>query len=429
MESTVALQWAYPLKRQADYVTPQPDADLNQTHPFEGADFGEHTPNMVDNAALFGKGHEFATELYLLSWDTRFRRTAFLTSKLAGWAFAFHCGKVTTTAAGTGFSHVYEYQDHTGAGYYGSGRQLPVFTIMERTTSALLRQFPSMLIAAVELTGAMNDFCRIGMDLVGSGVMHRLPPGSFTFPSGPDAEEGERLRNTAMMFEVGETGELVALGCDIRSWRFRSEYSLAEDEGYCPGSGYLIPGDPTSGQVRDSLEFLRRAVLLEWVVRAGPDTTIFDQLEQQIEVAALITLEGGEIGAGPERHSVVINVPRLRYRTVPIGADGDIVTYSLTTVILYDYGLQNPYEVTVVNDTPEYLVASTPVVATGASAGVPGRFEPGGATPVADMAAMTPMVAVPTTAPWTGGQYVIMGDGNPVYWNGTAWTAGKAPIP
>lgn len=478
MESTVALQWAYPVKRQSAYQTAQVAADLTQSHPFEGADFGEHTPNMSDNAPLFGKGHEFATNLYLLSWDTRFRRTAFLTSKLAGWAFAFHCGKVTTTPLGgspAAYQHVYEYQDHTGTGYYGSGRQLPVFTIVEKATSGLVRQFPSMLISAVELSGNMNDFCRIALDLIGSGMMTRLPasdaaatsatntigsgtngtvtttvtatgtagnaftmevnfgvgnnqplgaalvgtaitvtlatdgsgnpnaaantaalvaaaidalasvtsvasgtgataisaesgPTNFTggaaavtgydFPTGAAGEEGVRLRNTAMLFELGETGDLQDTSCDIRSWRFRSEYSLAEDDGYCPGSGYFVDGDPDSGQIRNRLEFLRRAVLLEFTVRASADNTYFSWLEGQTELAALITLTGTNI-SGANDNQVIIDVPRLRFRTVPIGSDGDIVTYSVTTVVMYDDTMANPFEITVINETPAYLVAST----------------------------------------------------------------------
>lgn len=362
MESTVALQWAYPVKRQSAYATVQANGDLTQSHPFEGADFGEHTPNMVDNAALFGKGHEFATQLYLMSWDTRFRRTAFLTTKLAGWAFAFHCGAISTGASDGGtpaaFEHTYEYQDHTGSGYYGSGRQLPVFTVIEKATSGLLRQFPSMLISALELTGNGNDFCRIALDLVGSGKMTRLTPGSFTFPSGTDGEEGDRLRNTAMLFEVGETGSLIDISCDIRSWRFRSEYSLAEEDGYCPGSGYLTDGDPSSGQIRNRLEFLRRAVMLEFVIRASSSVTLFTQLEGAVELAAQITLTGNDINAVPTANEVTINVPRLRYRAIPIGSDGDLVTYSVQTVVMYDDTLDNPFEVTVTDTQAAYLVSS-----------------------------------------------------------------------
>lgn len=355
MESIVALQWAYPVKRQSAYATAQLDADLTQSHPFEGADFGEHTPNIVDNAALLGKGHEFATNLYLLSWDARFRRTAFLTSKLAGWAFAFHCGKVTTTPAGAGYQHVFEYQDHTGTGYYGSGRQLPVMTIVEKVKTGLIRKFPSMALSAVELSGNLNDFCRIAVDMIGSGKMTRLT--SFTFPTGSAAAEGERLRNTSMTFEAGPVGSEADMSCDIRSWRFRSEYAMAEDDGYCPGSGYLVDGDPQSGQIRSKLEFLRRAVLLEFTVRASSDNTLFTQLEGLVELSATITLTGAAIDIGND-HQVIIRIPKYKYRAIPIGSDGDLVIYNVSTSVMYDDVLANPFEITVVNTTPEYLVSS-----------------------------------------------------------------------
>jgi hypothetical protein len=63
------------------------------------------------------------------------------------------------------------------------------------------------------------------------------------------------------------------------------------------------------------------------------------------------------------------------------------------------------------------------IVATGATAGLPGSFTPAGATPPANLAAMTGIVATPATV-WTTGQHVEMGDGADCYWNGTAWVAG-----
>lgn len=63
------------------------------------------------------------------------------------------------------------------------------------------------------------------------------------------------------------------------------------------------------------------------------------------------------------------------------------------------------------------------IVATGATAGIPGAFTPAGATPPANLAAMTGIIASPATA-WTTGQHVEMGSGSDCYWNGTAWVAG-----
>lgn len=63
--------------------------------------------------------------------------------------------------------------------------------------------------------------------------------------------------------------------------------------------------------------------------------------------------------------------------------------------------------------------------ATGGNAGTPGTYSPVGATPVANAAGASGMTANPTTA-WTSGQY-MKGTSADFYWNGSAWTAGRAP--
>lgn len=360
-ESVVSIQWAYSNKRQASYATRNPDVDLNQSHPFEGADIADHVPNMSDNAAMFGKGHEFATRNEILSWDVRFRRAFVATSKILGWAMAFHTGKVTTASLGgspVAYSHVFEYQDPNGSGYYGSGRQQPAVTIVERVTSGLTRRFPSCQVMAVEVTGALRDWVRIAVEMIGSGK--REDASGFVFPDSTDPTlggEGEILRNAALLFEHGPSGLAQAdLSCDVRSWRFRSEMSYFEEDGYCPGSGYQVSGDPTSGQIRSKLEYGRRAVLLEFVVNAT-STNFQTRLEASTLMAARFTVTGPII-SGANRHSMVINIPRLKYRAIPFGTDGDQITYALSTVVFYDQGLANPFEITVVNTTAAYLVSS-----------------------------------------------------------------------
>ncbi|MFI5863562.1 hypothetical protein [Streptomyces sp. NPDC051546] len=66
------------------------------------------------------------------------------------------------------------------------------------------------------------------------------------------------------------------------------------------------------------------------------------------------------------------------------------------------------------------------IAATGAVAGNPGSFTPSGATAPANLAALSSVVASPTTA-WTTGQRVILGDASLAHWSGTAWVAGAKP--
>jgi hypothetical protein len=73
-----------------------------------------------------------------------------------------------------------------------------------------------------------------------------------------------------------------------------------------------------------------------------------------------------------------------------------------------------------------YSVNTTSNIATGATAGSPGTWTPGGSVAPANLAATTGVTASPATA-WTTGQYVVLGDTSHCHWNGTAWTSGDAP--
>jgi hypothetical protein len=66
------------------------------------------------------------------------------------------------------------------------------------------------------------------------------------------------------------------------------------------------------------------------------------------------------------------------------------------------------------------------VVATGATAGIPGTWTPAGSAPRANLAAMTGCTATPATA-WTVGQYMLMADGQKCHWNATTWVTGPKP--
>lgn len=356
-QSMIGVEWAYPLKRQSAYGTPNPDADINQTHPFDGQDIIEHNPNMSDNSAQFGRGHEFATRLDIMSWDTMMRRGFTATTKVLGFGFANHLGKKTTTNLGgapSGYSHNMEYQDHNGSGYYSSGRQQPVFTVVERVTSGYIRKFPDMQIKSLELTAQLNDWLRMTIECQGSG--RKTSPSSFNFPD-QSASEGERLRFGSLTFNHGPSGFEADESCSMRSFRWRSEYQYFEVDGYCPGSGYLTTDDPGSGQVRNKLEFGRRVVVFEFVARADDLTTLFDRLEDRTEVTATLTFEGGVI-SGANNHSLIIRMPRIRYQRVPIGTDGDLIVYNVMGLMLYDGDLENPFEVTVISDETGYLVSS-----------------------------------------------------------------------
>jgi hypothetical protein len=66
----------------------------------------------------------------------------------------------------------------------------------------------------------------------------------------------------------------------------------------------------------------------------------------------------------------------------------------------------------------------TVITATSATAGDPGHYLPAGAANPANLAALSTVTAVPTTA-WTSGQFVNVADGTKANWTGSAWAAGE----
>jgi hypothetical protein len=67
----------------------------------------------------------------------------------------------------------------------------------------------------------------------------------------------------------------------------------------------------------------------------------------------------------------------------------------------------------------------TVITATSATAGDPGHYLPTGAANPANLAALSSVTAVPTTA-WTTGQFVNLADASKSHWTGSAWAAGEA---
>jgi len=79
--------------------------------------------------------------------------------------------------------------------------------------------------------------------------------------------------------------------------------------------------------------------------------------------------------------------------------------------------------------TPDEVIEifGTGGTATGATAGTPGTFTPGGSAAPANFTALqaSGITASPATA-WTTGQYVALGDASHAHWDSAAWVAGPA---
>lgn len=102
------------------------------------------------------------------------------------------------------------------------------------------------------------------------------------------------------------------------------------------------------------------------------------------------------------------------------------VEFSLQTLVNEDGTVADPYNLVFDSATFPSGGGGT-IPATGATAGTPGSFTPTGATPPADLAAMSTVVASPATA-WATGQHVVLGDSSHAWWDSDSWEGpGEAP--
>lgn len=200
------------------------------------------------------------------------------------------------------------------------------------------------------------------------------------------------------VLKIGATGSAIEASCLVNSLKI----SGSPDRG---DSKTMLCGTVKAGSVRYDYEMSGN---LDLDLNAGADG-LFALSQAAPGSTQPFEFTPNEIGGTTATGSLILD-------PMDFGGDeyGEImnsdVTWTLVGQPTYDYGTGTP--------------------ATGATAGTPGTWTPGGSTPPANAAGATSsgVTASPTTA-WTTGQYVqgsTAGTGGEMYWNGTAWTAGKA---
>lgn len=123
----------------------------------------------------------------------------------------------------------------------------------------------------------------------------------------------------------------------------------------------------------------------------------------------------------------------LTVMPLDLGADtyGDDLTSDMTWSTLgdIDYYREGVLAWTQKMSPRAAVLPATQPAATGATAGIPGTWTPALSKPPASVATIGAVTASPQTL-WNVGQYVQTGTaGTPgeAHWDGSAWTAGKAP--
>ncbi|WP_235547903.1 MULTISPECIES: carboxypeptidase-like regulatory domain-containing protein [unclassified Nocardioides] len=211
------------------------------------------------------------------------------------------------------------------------------------------------------------------------------------------------------------------------------------------GNGYVVKGVPSPANAFFGSDQTTTAAVPDTEPAGG---ALPVSLSLDGEYATLVVTVNGHIPSDPQAlltlTSLATPLPDTSPRdyTDPVSTTGYTYTFQLPagswTVSATVDG--RPGDDTVVIDDPvgpdaggTYAMTVTVPLppATSVTAGNPGAFSPTGAVKPADLAAINAdsHFDLGSAAIWAKNDYVVLGNGNNAYWDGSAWQSGKSPGP
>jgi hypothetical protein len=266
-----------------------------------------------DNAADYGKGHEFATALFRSHVEVGpFRMEKYLSSEIMAWAAAFGLGNVVKSGAGP---YTYTCTPLVKA---TAGLELPYFTFVEQIRPAsgtiLDRAYVGCSLNSFEVavqTGPGRGNSKITMEMIGSGKI--TEPSTITLP----AATAENLLPAASLALTIIGVDYISLK-DIVSLNWGWNNSISRDTAFYPGSGtqngYAIGGRLESGDRVPSLRF---------VVRVQAASAEYAKLKDLTTGTAVITQ------TFDANNTYTATFYQVGFRSVDMGETNGIVTVSV----------------------------------------------------------------------------------------------------
>ncbi len=207
--------------------------------------------NTENDAAEYGKGHEFATQTFKTSWDTGGTLEKYLSAEMAAWAMCFGLGKVVKS--GTTPNFIYTCTPLIPSN--GDATELPYFSFVEQ-----IRPGAGVVLDRMEVgcgveawtimigSGPGGANSKITVEFHGSGKL--TEPSAISIPT---ATVEKLLPSASLALTIN--GVDYVTNKNIVSLETSWKNNIKMDAGFFPGSGFQTPGDATTGAVRGRLEF------------------------------------------------------------------------------------------------------------------------------------------------------------------------------
>jgi len=319
-------------EKQSAYGTALVDGSLDTFYPMNGVAFLEEDPGFVPNDDQVGIG-EWPTDQNQEMKDCRMSLGYDCGTWMLGWVTAFGLGNSTPALLDT------TAYSHTNIPITAS-KQLPVTTIAVQPTAGIKRKVRDIAVARFKISGEGKQRLKLEFDLIGSG---HVASSALSFPT---ISADSFLRTHGVTFEIGASGSEVDDSDRLKKWSFEWDNHPLEDDGYYPGSG----------QVRGRLEHGRRTGTLEFDLLLDANTTELDHLEANDALKAIITAQGALIES-TYYHKLVLTLPKLKYKALPMGSEDNMVLYNVKSNLLYDSGVGYLVQAVVNNLCTGFLTA------------------------------------------------------------------------
>ncbi len=269
--------------RQADIATPNTAAGMWRLNKLN-ASFIPPKLTTEDDAAEYGKGHEFAENVFKTSWDVSGQIEKYNSAEFAAWVMTYGLGKSVKT--GTPPNYVYTC---TPLDPVADGIELPYFSVLEQIRPGAQAVLDRVMVGcAVEGwtwtvgSGPGRANSKLVADIVGSGKY--VDPSTIVMPS---ATSEKLLPSSSLAATIIATDYVAAK--DIISLEATWKNNIRLDAGFYPGSGFQTAATPSSGQVRGRLEFGDRAATLKFTARFKNGSTELTKMLALTEGTAVIS--------------------------------------------------------------------------------------------------------------------------------------------
>jgi hypothetical protein len=308
--------------KQTNYATILTDVNLQGGKRFtpESAVFGQPDIKRWTNRALSMQGHDYATQVQQVERSLSDTMSFPMDTWLAAWVAAFGMGKVTSSQPNAGgnptaWKHIIKPQDPIA-----DGKDLPVTTIYDEVNTAanLQRRIPSACVKDFTLEFPASAPGKISFNYLASGQVT-----SGLLASQPAIPTYNVVMSNDMSFKYGTQGAPTDISNEIvlGSVKFMFTWNMDDGNSRAPGGG-LYRSRAWLGQPDITLEFQR---FVDDAASTPNDDWLADTIRE-----VLITVNGAQIGVGPETHQVIIRGLAVIPTVVKLGQSGNKSVYQYT---------------------------------------------------------------------------------------------------